>query len=93
MRKKMAELKELVSEAEDVYRQTVAAKRHVTHRMADCFDSLQNIHDCLHDLSGPNPTAVLSKLKVNVNRGYINTPTISTLAKKLMLCYFIMFSK
>ncbi|KAM6906809.1 nesprin-2a [Lycodopsis pacificus] len=63
IRKKMKQLKELVSEAEDVYRQMVAAKGQVTARMAECFDSLQKIQDSLLTLSAPEITTVLAKLK------------------------------
>ncbi|XP_045916269.1 nesprin-2 isoform X3 [Micropterus dolomieu] len=63
MRKKMEQLKELVSEAEDVYRQLVAAKGQITARMAECFNSLQKIQDSLLTLSGSDVATVLAKLK------------------------------
>ncbi|XP_042359998.1 LOW QUALITY PROTEIN: nesprin-1-like [Plectropomus leopardus] len=63
MRKKIEQLKELVSEAEDVYRQMVAAKGQITARMAECFSSLQGIQDSLLTLSGSDVTTVLAKLK------------------------------
>ncbi|CAB1413946.1 unnamed protein product [Pleuronectes platessa] len=63
MRKKLEQLKELVFEAEEVYRQTVAAKGHITARMSDCFTSLQKIRDSLLTLSGSDVEAVLAKLK------------------------------
>nr|XP_020459524.1 nesprin-1-like [Monopterus albus] len=62
MRKKMEQLKELVSEAED-YRQKVAAKGQITVRMAECFNSLQKIQDSLVTLSGSDIATVLAKLK------------------------------
>ncbi|XP_029984215.1 nesprin-2a [Sphaeramia orbicularis] len=63
MKKKMEELKELVSEAVDVYRGMVAAKEHVTNRMTECFESLQKIQDSLLTLAAPDATTVLAKLK------------------------------
>ncbi|XP_062267756.1 nesprin-1 isoform X1 [Platichthys flesus] len=63
MRKKLEQLKELVFEAEDVYRQTVAAKGHISARMSDCFTSLQKIRDSLLSLRGSDVAAVLAKLK------------------------------
>ncbi|XP_041660769.1 nesprin-2 [Cheilinus undulatus] len=63
MRKKTEELKELASEAEDVYRQMVAAKGQITIRMADCTNSLQKIQDSLLTLSGSDVGTVLAKLK------------------------------
>ncbi|XP_034436669.1 nesprin-1-like [Hippoglossus hippoglossus] len=63
MRKKLEQLKELVFEAEDVYRQTVAAKGHITARMSDCFMSLQKIRVSLLTLGGSDVAAVLAKLK------------------------------
>ena len=65
MRKKIEQLKELVSEAEDVNRQMVAAKGQITARMAECFNSLQKIQDSLLTLSGSDVATVLAKLKVN----------------------------
>lgn len=64
MRMKTEQLKELVSEAEDVYRQMVAAKGHITARMTECFKSLQKIQDSLLTLRGSDVAAVLAKLKV-----------------------------
>lgn len=64
MRKKTEQLQELVSEAEDVYRQMVAAKGQITVRMAECFSSLQNIQHSLLTLTGADVAAVLAKLKV-----------------------------
>ncbi|XP_068433248.1 nesprin-2a [Clinocottus analis] len=63
IRKKMKQLKELVSEAEDLYRQMVAAKGQITARMAECFNSLQRIQDSLLTLSASDIAAVLAKLK------------------------------
>ncbi|XP_033991567.1 nesprin-2 isoform X3 [Trematomus bernacchii] len=63
MRKKTEQLQELVSEAEDVYRQMVAAKGHITVRMAECFSSLQKIQDSLLTLTGADVAAVLATLK------------------------------
>ncbi|XP_078030046.1 nesprin-2a isoform X4 [Epinephelus lanceolatus] len=63
MRKKIEQLKELVSEAEDVYRQMVAAKEQITARMSECFNSLQRIQDSLLTLSGLDVATVLAKLK------------------------------
>ncbi|XP_054474146.1 nesprin-2-like [Anoplopoma fimbria] len=61
--KKMKQLKELVSEAEDIYRQMVAAKGQITGRMAECFNSLQKIQDSLLTLSASDIATVLAKLK------------------------------
>ncbi|XP_068564553.1 nesprin-2a [Cebidichthys violaceus] len=63
IRKKMKQLKELVSEAEDVYRQMVAAKGQIAVRMAECFNSLQKIQDSLLTLSASDIATVLAKLK------------------------------
>ncbi|KAI3364132.1 hypothetical protein L3Q82_010949, partial [Scortum barcoo] len=63
LRKKIEQLKELVSEAEDVHRQMVAAKGQITARMSECFDSFQKIQDSLITLSGSDVAAVLAKLK------------------------------
>lgn len=65
MRKKIEQLRELVSEAEDVYRQTEAAKGQITARMAECSESLQQIHSSLGTLSGSDVQTVLAKLKVS----------------------------
>lgn len=65
MRKKIEQLKELVSEAEDVNRQMVAAKGQITARMAECLNSLRKIQDSLLTLSGSDVATVLAKLKVN----------------------------
>lgn len=65
MRKKIEQLKELVSEAEDVYRQMVGAKGQITIRMAKCWKSLQKIQDSLLSLSGSDVSTVLTKLKVS----------------------------
>ncbi|KAG8011392.1 Nesprin-2 [Nibea albiflora] len=71
MRKKIEQLKEVVSEAEDVYRQTVAAKEHITTRMVECFDSLQKIQDSLVTLGGSDVATVLAKLKVGKQVGNV----------------------
>ncbi|XP_035851599.1 nesprin-2 [Sander lucioperca] len=63
MRKKIEQLKELVSEAEDVNRQMVAAKGQITARMAECLNSLRKIQDSLLTLSGSDVATVLAKLK------------------------------
>uniref|UniRef100_A0AAQ6IQR6 KASH domain-containing protein n=1 Tax=Anabas testudineus TaxID=64144 RepID=A0AAQ6IQR6_ANATE len=63
MRKKIEQLKELASEAEDVYRQMVGAKGQITIRMAKCWKSLQKIQDSLLSLSGSDVSTVLTKLK------------------------------
>lgn len=60
----MEELKELVSEAEEVFRQMVAAKEHISARMSECFSSLQIIQDSLLTLSGSDVASVLEKLRV-----------------------------
>lgn len=65
MRKKIEQLKELVSEAEDVYRQTVVTKRQITARIAECCSSLQRIQDSLLTLCGSDPAKVLAKLKAS----------------------------
>ncbi|XP_022057033.2 nesprin-2-like [Acanthochromis polyacanthus] len=63
VRKKIEQLKELVSEAEDVYRQMVTTKGQITGRMEECLTSLQMIQESLLTLSGPSVAAVLAKLK------------------------------
>ncbi|XP_071395749.1 nesprin-2-like [Centroberyx affinis] len=63
MRKKMEQVKELFCEVEDVYRHMVAAKGHVSARMAECHDSLQKIQDSLVTLSGPDAATVLAKIQ------------------------------
>ncbi|XP_034756192.1 nesprin-2-like [Etheostoma cragini] len=63
MRKKIEQLKELFSEAEDINKQMVAAKGQITTRMAECFNSLQKIQDSLLTLSGLDVATVLVKLK------------------------------
>lgn len=65
MRKKVEQLKELASEAEDVYKRTVAAKGQISDRMAKCLSSLQKIQDSLLTLGGSDVTTVLGKLKVS----------------------------
>lgn len=64
MRKKLDALKDLVSEAEEVYKQTVATKGQITGRMMDCMSALQKIQDSLLTLGGPDAATVLAKLKV-----------------------------
>ncbi|XP_054871829.1 nesprin-2 isoform X5 [Amphiprion ocellaris] len=63
VRKKIEQLKELVSEAEDVYRQMVTTKGQITGRMEECLTSLQMIQESLLTLSGPSVATVLAKLK------------------------------
>ncbi|KAM9703427.1 nesprin-2-like [Menidia menidia] len=63
MRKKMEQLKELASEAEDVYKQMVATKGQITGRMAECFNSLEQIQNSLLSLTAPDVATVLAKLK------------------------------
>ncbi|KAM4521617.1 nesprin-2a isoform 3-T4 [Odontesthes bonariensis] len=63
MRKKMEQLKELVSEAEDVFKQMESTKQQITGRMGECFKSLQKIQDSLLTLTGPDVATVLAKLK------------------------------
>ncbi|XP_070706002.1 nesprin-2a [Pempheris klunzingeri] len=63
MRKKIEQLKELVSEAADVYRQMVAAKEHISAKMAECLNSLQKIQETLLTLGGSDVATVLAKLK------------------------------
>lgn len=62
----MEELKELFSEAEDVYKQMVVTKDQISRRMEECFNSLQKIQDALLSLRGPDVAAVLAKLKVSL---------------------------
>lgn len=64
MRKKIEQLKELVSEAEDVYKQMVITKGQITGRMEECFNYLQKIENSLLTLCGPDVADVLAKLKV-----------------------------
>lgn len=63
----MEQLKELVSEAEDVYRQMVAARGQIAAKMDGCFNSLQKIRDSLLTLSAPDVATVLAKLKVRAS--------------------------
>ncbi|KAM8832006.1 nesprin-2a isoform 3-T3 [Spinachia spinachia] len=63
IRKKMKQLKEFVSEAEDLYRQKEAAKGQITARMVECFNSLQKIQESLLTLSASDVPTVLAKLK------------------------------
>lgn len=67
MSKKMEQLKELVSDAEEVYHQTVAAKEHISARMTDCSASLQNVRDALLALGGSDVPTVLAKLEVGAS--------------------------
>lgn len=67
MSKKMEQLKELVSDAEEVYHQTVAAKEHISARMTDCSASLQQVQDALLSLGGPDVPTVLAKLEVRAS--------------------------
>lgn len=60
----MEQLKELVSDAEELHQQMAAAKEHISVRMAEGFTSLQKIQDSLLTLSGPDVPTVLAKLKV-----------------------------
>lgn len=64
MRKKIEQLKEFVSEAEDVYKQMVITKGQITGRMEECFNSMQKIENSLLTLCGPDVADVLAKLKV-----------------------------
>ncbi|XP_058468686.1 nesprin-2-like isoform X4 [Solea solea] len=63
MRKKLEQLKELVSESEDVYRQTVAAKEQISARTTECFTSLRRIQESLLTLRGSDVSTVLAQLK------------------------------
>lgn len=64
MSKKIEQLKELVSDAEEVYHQTVAVKEHISARMTDCSASLQKVQDTLLALGGSDVPTVLAKLEV-----------------------------
>ncbi|AWP20311.1 putative nesprin-2-like [Scophthalmus maximus] len=63
MRKTLEQLKELVSEAEDVREQTEAARGQIAARIAGCFECLQNVQDSLVALGGSDVATVLAKLK------------------------------
>ncbi|KAM6915050.1 nesprin-2-like [Xenentodon cancila] len=63
MWKKLEQLKELVSEAEDVYKQMEATKGQIIGRMEECFNSLQKTEDSLVSLSDPDVETILAKLK------------------------------
>ncbi|KAF7666652.1 hypothetical protein LDENG_00098390 [Lucifuga dentata] len=63
LRKKIEQMKELFSEAEDVFRQMVAAKEQIAARMSQCDDTVQKIQDCLIAVSVSDVAAVLAKLK------------------------------
>ena len=65
MRKKMEQLKELVSEAEDVFKQMAVTKQQITGRIGESFKSLQKIQNALLTLTGPDVATVLAKLKVS----------------------------
>lgn len=65
MWKKIEQLKELVSEAEDVFKQIEATKKQILGRMEECFSSLQKTEDALLSLSGPDVKTVLAQLKVH----------------------------
>lgn len=64
MSKRMEQLKDLVSDAEEVFHHMTAAKQQISGRMTDCFTSLQNVQDALVALSGSDVQTVLTKLKV-----------------------------
>lgn len=76
MSKKLEQLKELVSDAEEVYHQMAAAQEQLSARMTDCFTSLQKAQDALVALSGPDVQTVLTKLKVRA-LVYEAAPSIS----------------
>lgn len=80
MRKTLEQLKELVSEAEDVREQTEAARGQIAARIAGCFECLQNVQDSLVALGGSDVATVLAKLKV---RG----PKKSICIKKMIYMY------
>ncbi|XP_041832728.1 nesprin-2-like [Melanotaenia boesemani] len=63
MRKKIEQLKELASEAEDFCKQMVSTKGQITGRMVECLNSLQKIQEALLTLTGPDVATVLAKLK------------------------------
>ncbi|KAM7395095.1 hypothetical protein PAMA_006717 [Pampus argenteus] len=63
IRKKIEQLKELFSEAEDIYRQMVVTKEQMSARMAECCSSIQRIQESLLTLSGSDAVNVLAKLK------------------------------
>ncbi|XP_014914037.1 nesprin-2-like isoform X5 [Poecilia latipinna] len=63
MRKKIEQLKELLLESEEVYKQTVATMGQITERMAESLSSLQKIQDSLRSFSAPDVATVLAKLK------------------------------
>nr|XP_054604094.1 nesprin-2 isoform X2 [Nothobranchius furzeri] len=63
MRQKIEQLKEVLAEAEDVYKQTVATKGQIHGRITECLNSLQKIQDSLRSLAGPDVASVLAKLK------------------------------
>lgn len=65
IRKRIEQLKGLVSEAEDVSWQMVAAKGQIRARMTERFNSLQKIQDSLLTLSDSDVAAVLAKLEVS----------------------------
>ncbi|KAM7367651.1 hypothetical protein PAMP_013936 [Pampus punctatissimus] len=63
IRKKIEQLKELFSEAEDIYRQMVVTKEQISARMAECCSSIQRIQESLLTLSGSDAVNILAKLK------------------------------
>lgn len=67
MSKRMEQLKELVSDAEEIYHQAVAAKEHISARMTDCSASLQKVQDALLALGGLDVPTVLAKLEVRAS--------------------------
>ncbi|XP_037837524.1 nesprin-2 isoform X2 [Kryptolebias marmoratus] len=63
MRKKVEQLKELVSESEDVYKQMEATHAQIVWRITECLNSLQKIQDSLGALTAPDVPTVSAKLE------------------------------
>ncbi|XP_037541118.1 nesprin-1 [Nematolebias whitei] len=63
VRRKMEQLKELVSEAEEVDEQMEATKTQIVRRMTECLNSLQKIQDSLGALTASDVPTVCAKLK------------------------------
>ncbi|XP_076023194.1 nesprin-2a [Genypterus blacodes] len=62
-RQKMEQVKELFSEAEEVFRQMVATRDHVAAQMFQCQNSLQNSHDSLVAFDGSDAVPANTNLK------------------------------
>lgn len=90
MRNKIEQLRELVSEAEDVCRQMEATKQQISDRLAECCSSLQRIQDSLLTLSGSDAAETHEKLKVGARIKYPHCKLIEAL--RCIRSYFFLSS-